>query len=144
MDEEDPLEVFLRQFDLAETGQLLETAAEFHPDDPAHAAAWAQVHLVAAAEGMEAEIDRLRQRVAQWATQGTGVTSGHLGSGAADELLLVARAAAAGAIVDAGVAEMLGADLDAETIGALLRPFGLPEMDEAGEQPDGRRDVPDA
>jgi alkylated DNA repair dioxygenase AlkB len=124
-DAADPLEAFLAQFTLADPGQLLAAAAEFRPEDPAHAAAWADVRAVARAEGMEAEVDRLRHRVAQWATQGTGVTSGHLGPGPAEELLRTARAAAAGPIVDAGVVEMLGALLDPETVRVLVRPWGL-------------------
>lgn len=134
MDEDgvDPLDVFLEQFAVAEPGQLLAAAAEFRPEDPAHATAWADVRAVARAEGMEEELDRLRHRVASWATRGTGVTAGHLGVGPADEMSSVARAAAAGAIVDAGAVEMLGARLDPATCRVLLRPWGLPEMTDEG------------
>ena len=132
----DPLEAFMGQFAFVPTGELLAVAAEYNPTAPEHAAAWADVHRVAAAEGMEPEVDRLRRRVGQWVTRGTGVTSGHLGAGPADEFNLTARAAAAGAVVDAGVVEMLGELLSDGSIAALLRPWGLPEMDES-PQPAG-------
>jgi D-mannonate dehydratase len=130
---DDPLEVFLDQFIPVDAGYLFAVAAAFHPDDPAHAEAWAKVRKVAAAQGMEPEIDRLRRRVAQWATQGTGYVSGHLGAGPAEEMLHLARAAVAGAILDGGVAGMIGVHLDDDTLRVLLRPWGLPELE--GEAP---------
>jgi hypothetical protein len=126
----DPLDAFIEQFTPADPGDLLAVAAEYHPDEPAHVAAWAEVHAAAAAEETGDAIDRLRRRVAEWATRGTGVTLGHLGAGPSDELLRVARTGAAGAIVDAGVVEMLGDRLTDEATRALLRAWGLPEMDE--------------
>ena len=81
-------------------------------------------------------MDRLRRRVGQWATRGAGVTSGHLGAGPAGEFNLTARAAAEGAVMDADVVEMLGELLSEGSIAALLRPWGLPEMDES-PQPAG-------
>lgn len=134
----DPLEAFLEQFSFADAGDLLAVAAAFRPGEPAHAAAWADVRAVARDEGMEAEIERLRRRVGQWATQGTGVTQGHLGAGPAAELLITARIAASRAIVDAGVVAMLGALLDPESVRVLVQPWGVadtmpdraPEADE--------------
>jgi hypothetical protein len=125
-----PLEDFLGQLTPLDAGYLFAVVAALHPDDPSHGVAWAKVRQVAAAQGMAPEIDRLRRRVAQWATRGTGYVSGHLGAGPADEMLHLARAAAAGAILDAGVAEMIGAYLDDDTLRVLLRPWGLPELED--------------
>jgi len=132
-DEVDPLEAFMGQFASVPTGELLAAAAEYNSAAPEHVAAWAEVHRVAAAHGMEPEIDRLRRRVGQWVTHGTGVTAWHLGVGPADEFNLTARAAAAGAVVDGGVVEMLGRLLTDDAIRALLRAWGLPEVDEPPE-----------
>ena len=129
------------QFAVIPTGELHAAAAEYNAAAPQHEAAWAEVRRVAAAEGMEPEIDRLRRCVGEWATRGTGVTSWHLGSGPADEFNLTARAAAAGAVVDAGVVQMLGELLTEGAIAALLRAWGLPEVD---VPPDAASGPPDA
>jgi len=133
---DDPLDVILEQLSPAEAGELLGVAAAFDPHDPAHVAAWDEVHAIAGAmEGATAEISRIRARVAEWATRGSGVAVGHLGVDVGDDLRRVARTAAADAIVDACVAFMLADRLAPATHDTLLRPWGLPEAPD-GDGPD--------
>ncbi len=130
----DPLDAILDQLSPAGVGELLAVAAAFHPDDPAHAAAWDEVHAVAAASaGAASEVARIRRRVAQWATKGSGLAVGHIGVDVADDLRRTARTAAADAVVDACVAMMLADRLDPATYEVLLRPWGLPEEPDADE-----------
>jgi hypothetical protein len=137
----DPLEAILDQLSPADVGELLATAAAFHPEDPAHAAAWNDVHGVAATAGLESEIARIRGRVAQWATRGSGLTTGHMGVDVTDDLRRSARMAVADAVVDACVAFVFGDRLEPATYGVLLRPWGLPE---ASDEDDAAADGPDA
>ena len=91
------------------------------------------LHAAAVVAGAEAEIARIRARVAEWATRGSGVAVGHLGVDVADDLRRTARTAAADAVVDACVAYLLADHLTPTSHDILIRPWGLPEMPDVNE-----------
>jgi hypothetical protein len=104
-------------------GDLLALAAEHGAADPAREEAWRTVREVVSAAHMERDLDRVRSKVAEWATHLSALTVQQLGGGLSDQLLAEARREAAPAVLDAAAAFLLGTMLPDPDRATLLRPW---------------------
>ncbi len=106
-----------------DAGQLFALAGEHSADDPAREAAWEAVRQVVKAGHLERDLDGVRADVGTWATHLGSLTGQLIGTGMSDEPLSEARLAAAGAVLDAAVAMLLGDRLEERDRAALMGPW---------------------
>lgn len=116
------MDAFFGRLEQLDQAQMMSLGASWHAsNDRAREDAWTTVRAVGARDGLNSEIDRVRDRAEAWVSRASDLVPLYgLNDG---ELWLQAKSRAGEAIVDAALAIALGSRLDPATRDTLLGPW---------------------
>jgi hypothetical protein len=123
LEESEVLDRFIDSLDRLDEGKLMALVAAWGATARKdHEAAWAEVRRVAADDGLEHDVEAIRDRALGWAYRGSNIPAMPYSLKAEDDWVRLRRDAAPG-LVDAALAVALGHRLGASAREILLGPW---------------------